>query len=71
LGEAGNACTDEGERVFQRGDILIVGNAAMHHNMPEAVLRNWLPTIGMQYLFLPTYSPYLNPAEQCFRKVKH
>jgi transposase len=70
LGEAGNACTDDGERVLQRGDILIVDNAATHHNMSEVVLRNWLPTIGVQYMFLPTYSPDLNPAEQCFRKVK-
>lgn len=70
LGEAGNVATDEGERVLQRGDSLIVDNAPTHRNMSEVVLRNWLPTIGVQYIFLPTYSPDLNPAELCFRKVK-
>ena len=70
LGEAENSYTDNGEKVFQRGDSLIVDNAPTHHYMSEVVLRNWLPTIGVQYIFIPTYSPDLNPAELCFRKVK-
>lgn len=70
LGEAGNSYTDNGGKVFQRGDSLIVDNAPTHHYMSEVVLRNWLPTIGIQYLNLPSYSLHLNPAEFCFRKVK-
>ena len=38
--------------------------------MAERELNNYLPTVGVEYVFLPTYSPDLNPAEQVFRKVK-
>lgn len=70
VGEAANSFTDDGERAIQVGDVLVVDNAPIHHHAAERILRNWLPTIGAEYLFLPTYSPDLNPAEQCFRKVK-
>lgn len=70
IGEASQSYTNDGESVFQPGECLVVDNAPTHHNMSERVLRNWLPTVGMEYLFLPAYSPDLNPAEQCFRKVK-
>ena len=30
----------------------------------------YLARMGIQYLFLPTYSPDLNPAENCFSKLK-
>lgn len=46
--------------IFQRWNAMIF----------KVVLRNWLPTIAVQYIFLPAYSPDLNPAELCFRKVK-
>lgn len=70
IGEASNSYTDEGEEVFQRGDCLVVDNAPIHHNASERILRRYLPVYGVDYLFLPAYSPDLNPAEQCFRKVK-
>lgn len=57
LGKAGNSYTDKGEKVLQRGDSLIVDNAPSHRNVSKVVLRNWLPTIGAQYIFHPTYSP--------------
>lgn len=70
VGEAVNSFTDDGERAIQVGDVLAVDNAPIHHHAAERILRNWLSTIGAEYLFLPTYSPDLNPAVQCFRKVK-
>jgi transposase len=70
IGESVESYTDEGEPVFNMGDCLIVDNAPTHHNLSERVLQNWLPTVGLEYIFLPTYSPDLNPAEQCFRNVK-
>ncbi|XP_062566090.1 uncharacterized protein LOC134228449 [Saccostrea cucullata] len=70
IGEAANSFTDEGERAFQLGDTLVIDNAPIHHHTAERILRNWLPTIGVDVLFLPTYSPDLNPAEKCFLKVK-
>ncbi|XP_061186305.1 uncharacterized protein LOC133194343 [Saccostrea echinata] len=59
VGEAVNSYTDEGEAVFSPWDCLVV-----------RILRTYLPTLGIDYLFLPAYSPDMNPAEQCFRKVK-
>ena len=68
--EASQSYTNDGESVFQPGECLVVDNAPTHHNMSKRVLRNWLQTVGMEYLFLPAYSPDFNPAQQCFRKVK-
>nr|XP_022312415.1 uncharacterized protein LOC111117558 [Crassostrea virginica] len=70
IAEATQSYTDEGEPVFNPGDCLIADNAPIHHNMAERELNNYLPTVGVEYVFLPTYSPDLNPAEQVFRKVK-
>lgn len=70
LGEAVNGFTDNGESAIQVGDVLVVDNAPINHHAAKRILRNWLPTIGAEYLFLPTYSLKLNPTEQCFRKMK-
>ena len=48
---------DEGEPVFNPGVCLIAGNAWIHHNMAERELNNYLPTVGVQYVFFPTYPP--------------
>lgn len=63
IGEASNNYTDEGEEVFQKENVSL-------WTMPLST--RYLPVYGVDYLFLhvPAYSPDLNPAEQCFRKVK-
>lgn len=50
------------------GDIVIMDNLASHKN--EAV-RELIETAGAELLFLPPYSPDLNPIEQVFAKLKH
>lgn len=70
IGEASNSFTDEGEEVFQRGDGLVADNAPIYNNASERILRRYLPAYGVDYSFLPAYSPDLNYAEQCFGKLR-
>ena len=36
----------------------------------QLILGRYLANQGIQYVFLPTYSPDLNPVELCFRHIK-
>jgi transposase len=50
------------------GDIVILDNLGSHkgHRARRAIRR-----VGAHLLFLPPYSPDLNPIEQLFAKLKH
>ena len=50
------------------GDTVILDNLSSHKN--EAA-REAVETTGADLLFLPPYSPDLNPIEQVFAKLKH
>lgn len=50
------------------GDVVVMDNLSSHKN--EAV-RNAIESVGAELLFLPPYSPDLNPIEQVFAKLKH
>lgn len=50
------------------GDIVILDNLSSHKS--EAV-REAIEATGAELLFLPPYSPDLNPIEQVFAKIKH
>ncbi len=60
----------DGIPVLDHGDLLIVDNCKIHHYEAEDVLTNWLGSLGIEYIFLPTYSPDLNPIEKCFNEIK-
>ncbi len=49
-------------------DIVVLDNLSSHKG--EAV-RNIIRAAGARLLFLPPYSPDLNPIEQVFAKLKH
>ena len=50
------------------GDIVIMDNLGSHKGSKvRAAIRN----AGARLLFLPPYSPDLNPIEQVFAKLKH
>jgi len=50
------------------GDVVILDNLGSHKGQPvRAAIRN----AGAHILFLPPYSPDLNPIAQFFAKVKH
>ena len=49
----------------------VVGNQAAHHGEAERALRSFLNDLGMKLIFLPVYSPDLNPVEEVFSKLKY
>ena len=49
------------------GDILVMDNAAFHKSVEtKQIIRN----AGCRLIFLPPYSPDLNPIEKCWANVK-
>ena len=52
---------------LQAGDVVIMDNLSPHKN--ERTLL-WLAQAGVEVLFLPAYSPDLNPIEKMWSKVK-
>lgn len=49
------------------GDVLVLDNLSLHHDK-EA--QNLIQATGARIEYLPTYSPDLNPIEECFSKLK-
>jgi transposase len=52
---------------LQPGDIVVLDNLGAHK--PVAIRRR-IEAVGAHVLFLPPYSPDLNPIEECWSKVK-
>lgn len=50
------------------GDVVILDNLGSHKG---AAARKAIRAVGARILFLPPYSPDLNPIEQVFAKLKH
>lgn len=50
------------------GDIVILDNLSSHKGQSA---RDCIEAAGAEMLFLPPYSPDLNPIEQLFAKLKH
>jgi transposase len=50
------------------GDIVIMDNLGSHKSK---AVRQSIRGVGAKLLFLPKYSPDLNPIEQVFSKLKH
>jgi transposase len=50
------------------GDIVIMDNLGSHRG---SIVRQLIRSAGAKLLFLPKYSPDLNPIEQVFAKLKH
>jgi len=54
-------------RELRPGDILIMDNLSSHKGQQA---RKAIEACGAQILFLPPYSPDMNPIEQLFSKIK-
>jgi transposase len=52
---------------LKRGDIVVMDNNPIH-KLDE--IEDAIEAVGAGVLFLPTYSPDLNPIEHCWSKVK-
>ena len=57
--------------VLEVVDIVVVDNLTAHHGEAERALRSFLNDLGMELVFLPVYSPDLNPVEEVFSKLKY
>lgn len=53
--------------MLQPGDVVIMDNLSPHKSQPTL---EWIRRAGAQVLFLPAYSPDLNPIEKMWSKVK-
>jgi len=53
---------------LRKGDVVILDNLGSHK---APAIRNAIRAVGAHLLFLPAYSPDLNPIEQVFAKLKH
>lgn len=53
---------------LRQGDIVIMDNLGSHKSK---AVRALIRSAGAKLLFLPKYSPDLNPIEQVFAKLKH
>ena len=53
---------------LQQGDIVLADNLGSHKSK---AVRQAIRAAGARFLFLPKYSPDLNPIEQFFAKLKH
>lgn len=50
------------------GKVIVMDNIAMHH---QKAVAHFLERRGCRIVFLPPYSPRLNPIEHLFSKIKH
>ena len=55
------------DRQSKKGVFIVMDNCRIHHSdfVIEAINKS-----GYKLLFLPPYSPFLNPIEECWAKVK-
>ena len=53
---------------LKQDDIVVLDNLGSHKG---ADVRRMIRAVGARVLFLPPYSPDLNPIEQVFAKLKH
>ncbi len=54
--------------ILEPGDIVVMDNLGSHKGK---AVRQAIRKAGAKLLFLPPYSPDLNPIEQAFAKIKH
>ena len=68
----GHSFTDYVEQylvpTLSAGDVVIMDNLSSHK---RPAVRTAIRSVGARLLFLPPYSPDLNPIEQVFAKLKH
>jgi len=51
----------------QQNSVLVMDNAQIHH---DEYLVNLIESIGCKIIYLPPYSPDLNPIETAFSSIK-
>ena len=54
--------------ILREGDVVVMDNLSAHK---VAGVRKLIEGAGAELIYLPPYSPDLNPIEQCWSKIKH
>ncbi len=67
--EASQNFQPDGRPILEYGDHIIMDNCATHRFLGGEILGEWLDDIGCVLVYLPTYSPELNPIELVFNKL--
>lgn len=52
---------------LRKGDVVLMDNLSAHK---AAGIAERIQAVGAELIYLPPYSPDLNPIEQCWSKVK-
>lgn len=65
-----NSTNNNGDLSLKPGDMVVVDNCPIHHGRSEEILSVFLHRHSIEYIFTPTYSPHLNPAELAFQHIK-
>ena len=60
-----------GRPAFEVDDLIIVDNLPGHHCEAETALNEVFNDMSVELIYLPVYSLDLNPAEECFSKMKY
>jgi hypothetical protein len=68
--DAGQSMFEDGYPVLQPGDTVIVDNATIHRFQAGRLLGLYFQNIGVELLYLPTYSPDMNAAEYVFNHIR-
>jgi len=53
---------------LKKDDVVVMDNASIHHH--ESIVQ-MIESKGARVLYLPPYSPHLNPIENAWSKMKH
>ena len=67
--EASRSFQPNGNPVLIAGDIIVLDNCPTRHNAGEFALGQCLDTLGIDVVYLPPYSPEMNPVELVFQKL--
>lgn len=68
--EASSVYLPDGKPAYSYGDHVIIENAPIHHDRAGKALGEWLDEIGCTAVYLQTYSPEFNPAENVFNRLE-
>ena len=55
--------------VLKAGEVVVIDNLGAHR--PKKRVRELIEAMGCKLLYLPSYSPDLNPIEEALSKIKH
>ena len=70
ISNAKHSFLNDGTPVLPNNSTIVLDNASIHVARARTMIRPFLHQFGIRYLFLPTYSPDLNPVEAAFMHIK-